>query len=211
MKKIFAVIGVTLALSVGAAAQDAPRMEAFLGYTFARFNPTRDISSINANGGSGQFAYNFNKNFSAVIDLGAVHKSDIHGTKFDVTLANYLVGPRYGMRHGRVRPYVQALFGGVYAFTSQRISVIPVDTVFAGSTIIADPNQVVNTRLSFNRGAFGMTAGGGLDIEVNKHVSVRPVQAEYFLTRLVDPVTLDRNNQNNFRYSAGVNFTFGAR
>jgi len=51
-----------------------------------------------------------------------------------------------------------------------------------------------------------MTAGGGIDLKVSKHFSIRPVQAEYFLTRIPDGLN---NRQNNFRYSAGVVFRFG--
>ena len=52
--------------------------------------------------------------------------------------------------------------------------------------------------------AWGMTAGGGLDIKITKHVSFRPFQIEYFLTRLRNLRTFDDDNQNNLRYSAGV-------
>jgi hypothetical protein len=51
-----------------------------------------------------------------------------------------------------------------------------------------------------------MTAGGGIDFKVSKHVSVRPVQADYFLTKIPDGLN---NRQNNFRFSAGVVFRFG--
>jgi outer membrane protein OmpA-like peptidoglycan-associated protein len=54
-----------------------------------------------------------------------------------------------------------------------------------------------------------MTAGGGLDIKMSKHVSFRPIQVEYFLTRLENLRTFNDNSQNNLRYSAGLNFTFG--
>jgi opacity protein-like surface antigen len=212
MKKTFTVIGVTLALAVGAAAQDTPRAEAFLGYTYVRFRPSSDVfSKANFNGGSGQFAYNFNKSISGVIDLGGIHNNDSDQFHRDTTVATFMAGPRYSWRTSRIRPYAQLLFGGVYAATSHRITVIPVDTNTVGGTIIADPSQTVNTRLAFGRAAFAMTAGGGLDIKASKHVSIRPVQIEYFLTRLPDPITNDRETQNNIRYSAGVNFTFGAR
>jgi outer membrane immunogenic protein len=54
--------------------------------------------------------------------------------------------------------------------------------------------------------AFGTTAGGGIDVTVSRHFSVRPVQAEYFLTKFPDGAS---NRQNNFRYSAGIAFRFG--
>jgi hypothetical protein len=54
-----------------------------------------------------------------------------------------------------------------------------------------------------------MTAGGGLDIKITKHVNFRPIQLEYFLTRLQNLRSGNDNNQSNLRYSTGFNFTFG--
>jgi hypothetical protein len=56
--------------------------------------------------------------------------------------------------------------------------------------------------------AFAMTAGGGIDVTVSRHLAVRPVQAEYFLTKFPDGAD---NRQNNFRYSAGIVFRFGGQ
>jgi hypothetical protein len=51
-----------------------------------------------------------------------------------------------------------------------------------------------------------MTAGGGIDVKISKHFSIRPVQAEYFLTKIPDGLS---NRQNNFRFGAGIVFRFG--
>lgn len=51
-----------------------------------------------------------------------------------------------------------------------------------------------------------MAVGGGLDLRVSRHFSVRPVQAEYFLTKIPDGLN---NRQNNFRLSAGIVYRFG--
>jgi len=51
-----------------------------------------------------------------------------------------------------------------------------------------------------------MTAGGGIDIKITKLIAIRPVQAEYFLTKIPDGLN---NRQNNFRFSAGIVFRFG--
>ncbi len=51
-----------------------------------------------------------------------------------------------------------------------------------------------------------MTAGGGIDFELSQHVSVRPAQAEYFMTKIPDGLN---NRQNNVRYSAGITFLCG--
>jgi hypothetical protein len=52
-----------------------------------------------------------------------------------------------------------------------------------------------------------MAFGGGLDIPVSKLISIRPAEIDYLLTRFNNQFT--DTNQSNFRYSAGVVFTFG--
>ena len=203
MKSIVIGIGSVLLFSFAAVAEDneAPRMETFLGYTFTRANSATNIPAFSANGGSGQFVYNFGSWIGAVADMGAVHNGNIQGINLDSTVANFLLGPRVSVRKwSRITPYFQTLFGGVYATTSTSASELElVDSLPVGFNLRATRQQT----------AFAMTAGGGLDIKISKHVSFRPVQLEYFLTRLHDYRSGTDNNQNNLRYSAGLNFTFG--
>ena len=59
-----------------------------------------------------------------------------------------------------------------------------------------------------------MTAGGGLYmvcIKIVEHLSFRPIRAVLVHARLQNLRTRGDNNQNNLRYTAGVNFTFGAQ
>jgi hypothetical protein len=53
---------------------------------------------------------------------------------------------------------------------------------------------------------FAMTAGGEIGVKISKHFSIRPVQAEYFLTKIPDGLN---NRQNNFRFGAGIVLRFG--
>jgi outer membrane immunogenic protein len=85
-------------------------------------------------------------------------------------------------RRCKVAPFAQILFGGVR--TTDGIA-----------------------RSTGTENNFAITAGGGIDFKVSKHVSVRPVQADYFLTKMPDGLN---NRQNNFRFSAGVVFRFGS-
>ena len=197
---VIAISSVLLCNFTTIAEEKTPQMEAFLGYTFVRANSASKIPSFSANGGSGQFVYNFGSWFGAVADMGAVHNGNIHGINLDSTVANFLLGPRVSFREHRVTPYVQALFGGVYGTTSTAVPELGlIDGLPVGYNLRATRQQT----------AFAMTAGGGLDIKINKHVSFRPVQLEYFLTRLHDFRSGTDNNQHNLRYSAGFNFTFG--
>jgi hypothetical protein len=64
-----------------------------------------------------------------------------------------------------------------------------------------------------------MTAGGGIDLKIHRHIAIRIVQAEYLMTNFADlstgnvelpgPVTLNRNMQNDIRLSSGLVFGFG--
>jgi hypothetical protein len=58
-----------------------------------------------------------------------------------------------------------------------------------------------------------MALGGGLDLRLSHHFTLRPVQVDYVLTRLQDfGQTGDpsqNRNQHNVRYAAGIMFNFG--
>ncbi len=113
--------------------------------------------------------------------LGAV--GDLGGyytsNGFRAGIISYLFGPRINLRgYRKVTPFAQVLFGG-----ARSIDISPLN-------------------------AFAMTAGGGVDFKISEHFAIRPVQAEYFLTKFTDGAS---NRQNNFRYSAGIVFRFGTR
>src|SRR5882672_10767700 len=106
MKKSITVIGVVVLFALTAAAQDVPQMETFLGYTYVRANSATNVPAFSANGGSGQYVYNFNKWIGGVADIGAVHNGNIHNIHLDTTVANFLFGPRVPVRlWSRVTPY----------------------------------------------------------------------------------------------------------
>lgn len=52
-----------------------------------------------------------------------------------------------------------------------------------------------------------MAVGGGVDYNLTRHWALRPVQADYLLTRF-SVGTLSTQNQNNVRISTGVVFRF---
>jgi hypothetical protein len=98
---------------------------------------------------------------------------------FHAGVLSFLAGPRVNFRgHGKMTPFAQVLLGGA--------------------------RSIDNSPLN----AFAMTVGGGLDYKISQHFAIRPVQAEYFLTKFSDGAS---DRQNNFRYGAGVVFQFGTR
>jgi hypothetical protein len=57
--------------------------------------------------------------------------------------------------------------------------------------------------------AFAMAVGGGLDIATSStRISIRPVDADFALTRFGNNLTGGNNCQNNFRFQTGVQFRF---
>src|SRR5688500_18073028 len=124
MKNSIAVLVAVLVFALTAGAQDTPKAEVFLGYTYMRINPAHENPSFSANGGGGQSVGNFIKWISAVADLGAVHNGNIGGHHLDSTITNFLFGPRVPIRlNERFIPYFHVLFGGVYASTSTKVEV----------------------------------------------------------------------------------------
>jgi len=232
MRKVVTASAVMLMSSFVASATDYGKFETFLGYTYTRFETGNfvpapfdlNVPSYNAHGGSAQFAYNWNRWLGVVFDGGAVTSTgDIgdfgnrilfptlspRGGGFNATLANYLLGPRVSFHRGsRFVPYVQVLFGGATSWQSLPVPdvALVVPAIVGGGVII--PNGA-NIRFNRETSGFAMTAGGGLDIKINKHVYFRPIQAEYFLTQLSPIGAFGTTNRNNFRYSIGVNFSYG--
>ena len=232
MRRVVTASAVILMSSFAAFATDYGRFETFLGYTYTRFQTRNqfvgepfdlNVPNFSAHGGSAQFGYNFNRWFSVVADAGAVTSTgDIgdfgnrilfpalsRGGGFNGVLANYLLGPRASFKKGsRFVPYVQALFGGATLWES-----LPVPDVAIIAPAIAGGGVIIpnGANIQFHRetSGFAMTAGGGLDIKLSRHVALRPVQAEYFLTRLSPIGAFGVTSRNNFRYSAGINFSYG--
>src|SRR5215472_767016 len=150
VKRWIGFIGASALIVLKISAQETPRYEVTLGSDLVRFNPEKNASSFTANGGSGQFAYNFSPWISGVIDLGAVANGNIRNTRLDGMLTNYLAGPRFTVHRGRVTPYFQALFGGVYATTSTPAPAIDGVTLPPGA----------NLRITRQENNFAGTVGG---------------------------------------------------
>ena len=182
MRKLVCLLGLVFLFSLGAAAQDVPKVDLFAGYTYVHTGPAISIPSFNANGGVGSVALNVTNWGSLVFEVGGIHASVINGTNVDATALTYMAGPKITLFHrSKFSPFAQALFG----FTNTNPGF----------------NQ---TTLSHN--TFAMSPGAGLDWNVTRHIGIRLAQVDYLLTRI--PTSTNQVNWNNFRYSAGVVFRF---
>src|SRR5260221_7911173 len=88
------------------------------------------------------------------------------------------------LRHSRFTPYAQFLFGRGYVWNN--------------------PPGVAST----SQNAFVTAAGGGLDYNLNKRISIKPIQVEYVMTQ-IDSAKGFGSHQNDVGYSGGVVFKFG--
>jgi len=202
MKKVLLVIASLFCAS--AFAQELPRTETYLGYSFTRVNSGINVPAFSANGGLGELAFNIDKWFSVVGSFNAVHNGNIHNLHVDQTMFGYMFGPRVNLRSGRITPFFETLFGATHDSRSFRV---PNTTVTVGGTQLAQ--RFVNSAT-----AFSMEIGGGLDLPINNHLAFRPIKFDYYMTRF-QPVFIEglgnanRNrNQSNLLYSTGFNFRF---
>jgi len=193
-------------------AQDVPKADVFFGYSFLRFNSAQTIPAFTANGGLGTLAWDINNHVALEAELGGYHNGNVNNYHFDTTTFNYLFGPRLSLGRSRtIDPYFHILWGGQYATTS-----IASNSILVTNPLIA-PGATPPERYKTSTNSFAMAVGGGLDIKLSHSVVLRPIQADYFLTRFEAPdvtqppgTTNPRaRNQNNFRYAAGIAFNFG--
>src|ERR1700730_4023411 len=176
-KLLASLLAVVSLFGATARAQDTPKVDIFAGYSYVRENPgTAGARSFNLHGGSASVAYNANHWLSAVADFGAYHNDNVLGTGTSGTVSTYLFGPRVSYRHfGRVTPFGEVLFGVAHAGAS-----------------------IAGTSGSDN--AFARSVGGGVDYRLTNRFAIRPIKADYLMSRFPESAT-GRNTQNNLRVS----------
>jgi hypothetical protein len=114
--------------------------------------------------------------------------------QLSANFVTYMFGPQFKMHKGKFQPFGEALFGAAHSNEFAQIL-----------------NDEGITNKSSTNNAFAMEFGGGLDIPITNVIQARPVEVDYLLTRFGVNGTNYTGNQNNFKYSAGVNFTFGGK
>jgi opacity protein-like surface antigen len=189
-------------ISVG---QEYPKMEIPLGFSFVNVHPDlTPITSFNVFGGGGGFVYNFTPILGVKADFdgytqGSGLKSRLTNAGFPVSgnlngnVFTYMFGPQFKKHSGKLQPFGEALFGAAHSNAYVNIY----DTIHG------------ITSGSSNNNAFAMEFGGGLDFALTKHIQARPVEVDYLYTRFGINGTSYTGAQNNFKYFAGVDLTFG--
>lgn len=185
--------------------QEFPTVEVAAGYSFVNVHPNLSpITSFNVNGGGGAFVYNLTPWIGIKADFfgydaGSGFKNDIK--KLGVSgsasgnVFTYMFGPQIKMHSGKFQPFGEALFGA--AHTNAYATILKDEGVLNGSG---------------NNNGFAMAFGGGLDIPIGKTFQIRPVEVDYLGTHFgANHLTNYSAWQANFKYVAGVNFTFGGK
>ncbi len=178
-----------------------PKAEIAIGYSFINVHPEfPQITSYNINGGGAAFVYNVTQLFGIKAEFmdytgggGAQLRKLGYTGNVGGNLFTYEFGPQIKKHSGRFHPFGEALFGaghtGAYATIYNAIHGIQA----AGNS----------------NNAFAMELGGGLDIPLTPHISIRPAEVDYLLTQF--SANNIKANQNNFRYMLAVNIGLGRK
>ncbi|PYX73625.1 MAG: hypothetical protein DMG78_08480 [Acidobacteria bacterium] len=204
------VVGVVALLGVAAWAQEFPRAELALDYSFARYAPSASYTKGHSlNGGGGAIKININEYLGFVMDLQGYGSNK---TSFNIppntffpgggsgvvqgNLFTYMFGPQLKVPAHRIHPFGQLLFGAAHS------------NVYGNA--FKQICQPISGSCAFNKApagdAFAMSFGGGVDIPINKNFSFRPAEVDYLYTRFTNQFT--NAGQNNVRFSAGVVISF---
>jgi len=166
-----AVIAVLCTFATLAAAQDqpAPKWELFGGYSFLYPHANVDgllpggilpVSSpveSNPRGAGASITYNFNRWFGVTGDISGNLSSGENGVAKridDAEFFNFSAGPKITFRSRHFSPFLEALVG------SHRMN----------SEVFGHDNEA------------GIMAGGGLDLNLNRHFALRLLRADFVFT-----------------------------
>jgi outer membrane protein OmpA-like peptidoglycan-associated protein/opacity protein-like surface antigen len=195
-----AMFAVLCALGTLAAAQDqpTPKWEVFGGYSF--FHPGADVHGTlpggllplssrlepNPRGAGASVTYNFNRWFGLTLD-GSTHwgsgETGLANRIDDVGLSTLSFGPKITFRGRRFSPFLEALVG--------------------------DHRLMPEAFHHINK--IGFMLGGGLDINLTRHVAWRALRADYVMSsyRYGPAATTPTTDIRGARLQTGIVFLFG--
>jgi hypothetical protein len=204
------------------------KWEVFTGYTLSRdygfpnlfnsgtqgSNSYDEFAAFNLQGGQASATYFATKHFGITGDFTALTKNqnltlaDSNAKTQTVHEQDYLFGPTYsvGLKGQKISLFAHQLFG--VAHTS---------IAFTPSTFNCYISSTTN-KATCSGNPFAMATGGGVDIVVNSHLSIRPAQLDYWTYQLSEKKFFGSGlfsdgdsaklGVDGFRYSAGAVFNF---
>ncbi|MGD0444884.1 MAG: outer membrane beta-barrel protein [Edaphobacter sp.] len=167
------------AVSMAGASENISRFEFGANYNYFHANaPPGQCGCFSLNGGSGTVIYNITSNWAAVADLTVGHATNVDNSLQNITIFNYLFGPRYTRRmRSRFVPYGQILLGGA--------------------------KEDVNFQFTINRQSFGLLAGGGVTTPLKGRFGMTLGEVDWIHTRIPNAVN---DSQNDIRVVTGITF-----
>jgi len=190
---------VLLTFGALAAAQDqsAPKWEFYGGYSL--FYPNSDVNvtlplglvpltsalETNPRGAGASITYNFNRWVGLTLD-GSTNWGEGEATLGkaidDANFSNLSIGPKLTFRHEHISPFLEALIG------DHRLAPAVSDDV----------------------DKLGFMVGGGLDLKLTEHISLRLIRADYVMSSYrFGPASTPSTDLRGVRAQAGIVLTFG--
>jgi len=199
LAKLPAILAALCSFATLAAAQDppAPKVELFGGYTF--FYPGADVHGLlpealfpvssrlesNPRGAGASITYDFNRWFGLTLDTSTDWGSGevtIANRIDDAAFANLSLGPKITFRTHRFSPFVEVLVGD--------------------HRLMPDAFYDVDK--------LGFMAGGGLDINLSRHVALRLLRADFIYSNYsYGPPPVPNTDIRGVRLQTGLNFMLG--
>ncbi len=188
---VLAAVMAAAFLAMPAAAQQTPKVDVSLGYSYVRSNLLPDNGCcFGMNGGFGSITYNVNSWLGLTGEVGGYNTGNVESTGADLTVVSYLFGLQFTLRRSKYfTPYAHVLVGAAHVG----------GTLYTGTA--GSPGLGAQTD-------FATAIGGGIDANVTRHVAIRVFQADYFFTQFANGVN---DHQNSLRISVGIVFHFGKR
>jgi outer membrane protein OmpA-like peptidoglycan-associated protein len=176
----------------------APKWEIYGGYSF--FYPHADVDGVlsggslpvssrlesNPRGAGASVTFNFKRWIGLTVDASTdwgSGESGLGSRLDDTAFSNLSLGPKITFRHTHFSPFLEALVGD--------------------HRLMPDAFHDIDK--------LGIMAGGGLDINLSRHVALRLIRADYVFSnyRYGPSATTAETEIRGVRLQAGLNFMFG--
>ena len=195
-----AMIAILAMFGTLAAAQDqpAPKWELYGGYSF--WHPGADVHGVlplgtlpvssrlepNPRGIGLSATYNFNRWFGLTLDASThwgSREKGLFNRIDDAAFSNLSLGPKITFRHEHISPFFEVLVGD--------------------HRLMPDAFHDVDK--------LGFMAGGGLDINLSRHVALRLIRADYVFSnyRYGPAASTPATELRGLRLQSGLNFMWG--
>jgi outer membrane protein OmpA-like peptidoglycan-associated protein len=164
---------------------DGPRFDVAAGYLRIQANaPPGACNCFGNNGGFVDANFWLRNRFSITGEFSGSHENNISSLGQSLTLTTYMAGPHVVMPIFRIVPYWEFLLGAAHASDSY----FPTGNTFQTSAT-----------------SFAYAPGGGIDIDLTRQLSIRPIQIRYLHTTFPNGTS---NEQNHLMIGAGIDYRF---